>query len=139
MTNIANMTGLQAASLYLAIQMILVLVLAYRVVQKRRAGISLGDGGELSMQRTVRIHGNLTEYAPMFFLGLFALAGLGGPVIAIHGFGAVFTLARFAHAFNFFNKEGVEGIPKGRFLGTLFSWISILFLALTLLYFVLAG
>ncbi len=132
-----TMNGFQAASLYLAIQMILVLVLAYRVAQKRRAGIGLGDGGDLNMQRRIRIHANLTEYAPMFFLGLFALASLDAPVFLVHGFGAVFTLARCGHAFNFHNEDGK--LPQGRFFGTLFTWLSILFLALTLLYFIFMG
>jgi len=132
-----QMSGIQAASLYLAIQMILVLILAYNVVKKRQTGIGIGDGGDIDMQRRIRIHGNLTEYAPMFFLGLFALAGLGASVLLIHGFGAVFTLARCGHAFNFHNEDGKK--PQGRFFGTLFTWLSILFLALTLLYFVFIG
>jgi len=134
-----SMSGLQVASFYLALQMILVLVLAYKVVQKRQTGFSLGDGGDIEMQRRIRIHGNLVEYAPIFFLGLFALAALGAPIAAVHGFGIVFTLARLGHAFNFNNKEGVKGAPKGRFYGTLFTWLSTLFLALTLLYFIFTG
>lgn len=113
------MSGLQAASIYLAIQMILALVLAYKVAQKRHAGIDLGDGGDLDMQRRIRIHGNLVEYAPMFFLGLFALVALGAPVAFIHGFGIVFTLARLGHAFNFNNKDGRKGVPMGRFFWNL--------------------
>ncbi len=135
-----EMSGIQAASLYLAIQMILVIALAYRVVQVRaKDSISLGDGEDLGMQRRIRIHANLIEYAPMFFLGLFALAATSAPVVLIHGFGAVFTLARCGHAFNFNNKAEKSGAPKGRFFGTLFTWLSTLALALTLLFYVLMG
>jgi uncharacterized membrane protein YecN with MAPEG domain len=129
----------QAASLYLAIHMILALVLAYKVVQRRTGdnSISLGDGDDLDMQRRIRIHGNFVEYAPFFLLGLFALAALSAPIYLIHGFGIVFTIARLGHAFNFHNSDGKR--PNGRFFGTLFTWLSILFLALTLLYFVFVG
>ncbi|VAW00579.1 hypothetical protein MNBD_ALPHA06-601 [hydrothermal vent metagenome] len=132
-----QMNPLQAAGLYLAIQLILMLVLAYRVVQKRMDGIGLGDGDDITMQRRIRIHGNLTEYAPLFLLGLFALASLGASVVVIHSFGIVFTVARCGHAFNFHNEDGKK--PQGRFFGTLFTWLSMLFLALTLLYFVFLG
>ncbi len=133
-----EMNALQAATFYLAIHMILFIFLAYRVVQiRQRDKINLGDNDDLDMQRRIRIHGNLSEYAPIYMLGLFGLVGADAPVHVVHGFGIVFTAARFLHAFNFYNTN--KKVPFGRFFGTLFTWLSTLALAGTLLYFVWMG
>ncbi|NNC55212.1 MAG: hypothetical protein HKO07_05785, partial [Pseudomonadales bacterium] len=55
---------MQITLLYAGLLSILLLVLSYRVVQIRRQGIALGDGGDLTLQRRIRAHGNFTEYVP---------------------------------------------------------------------------
>jgi hypothetical protein len=128
-----DFTAMQAASLYLVILMMFGIFVAYRVIQARQ-----GDDDEV-LQRRMRIHSNLTEYAPFYLIGLFALAALNSPVWLIHVLGITFTAARLAHGLNFYNKAGVTGRPKGRFLGTLFTGLTTLSLAIALLYFMFLG
>ncbi|MBL1430791.1 MAG: MAPEG family protein [Robiginitomaculum sp.] len=128
-----DFTAMQAASLYLVILMVFGIFVAYRVIQARQ-----GDDDEL-LQKRIRIHGNLIEYAPFFLIGLLALAASNAPVWLVHVLGATFTAARLAHGLNFYNKPDVTGRPKGRFLGTLFTGITTLSLAVSLLYFIFLG
>ncbi|MEO0679422.1 MAG: MAPEG family protein, partial [Pseudomonadota bacterium] len=44
---------------------------------RQGAGVSLGDGGDLRLQRRTRAQGNLVEYAPLFLI-LLALAEMQG-------------------------------------------------------------
>ncbi len=133
-----DFTANQAASLYLALNLILLFIVAYRVVQTRQKhDVGLGDGGNEDVLRSMRVHANFAEYAPLPLLGLFALGGLGAPVWLIHGFGAVFTAARYAHCFGF--TASGDGRPLGRFLGTMGTAAVVVLQALALLYFVFIG
>ncbi|NIO40735.1 MAG: hypothetical protein GTO41_11485, partial [Burkholderiales bacterium] len=55
---------LTATALYAGSLALWFLVLSYRVVDRRRAGIYLGDGGDPGMLRVVRGHANFAEYVP---------------------------------------------------------------------------
>ncbi len=133
-----DFTAYQAASLYLAFNLILLLVLGWRTAKARLAtGIGLGHGDNEDMMRTMRIHANFTEYAPLAMIGLLALAALGAPVMLIHGLGGVFTLARIGHGFGFTAPEGKR--PAGRFYGTIFTGLVLIAEAAALLYFVFVG
>lgn len=130
--------AIAAATFWMALNLLLLIWLGWKVVQVRqREKIGLGDGGNENMLRAMRIQANLTEYAPMFFIGLFALAVMDMSIYIINGLGGVFTIARYAHGLNFHNPKG--GTPLGRFYGTLFTWISVVVLALLLLWAVFAG
>lgn len=135
----AGLSGLQIASIFLALNLFLLIWLGWQVVKLRQSEkIGLGHGESETLLRAMRIQANLTEYAPLFFIGLFALAVMNAPVWEVAVFGLVFTIARYAHALNFFNKSG-SGTPLGRFYGTLFTWISILAMGLALLWQVFMG
>jgi len=133
-----DFTAYQAASLYLAFNLILLLVLGWRTTKARMAtGIALGHGDNEDMMRTMRIHANFTEYAPLVMVGLLALAAIGAPVLLIHGLGSVFTLARIGHGFGFTAPEGKR--PVGRFYGTLFTGLVLIAETAALLYFAFVG
>jgi uncharacterized protein len=133
-----ELTAYEAAALYLALNLILLFILGYKTVRARlSSGIGLGHGDNDDMMRAMRIHANFAEYAPLPLLGLFAMASMGASAIVIHGFGLVFTLARYAHGFGFSAPEGKR--PPGRFYGTLFTGLTLLAEALALLYFIFVG
>ena len=115
-------------ALYGGLLAILYLVLAGRVVaERRRAKVGLGTGGDAALERAVRVHGNFAEYAPLFLL-LLLLAELNGAATPLlHAFGAAFLLARIGHAQGL---SGRSGVSRGRFFGTLVSWVALLALAL---------
>ncbi len=109
-----TVTGLYAGSLALWF-----LVLSYRVVGRRRAGISLGDGGDPGMLRVVRGHANFAEYVPLALIML-AILELGGtPPIVLHVLGLALLAGRLLHgyALSFTQQFGF-----GRFWGTLLTY-----------------
>ncbi len=126
------MTLFEIVSLYVAINIILLIVLSYRVGGTRKKdSIGIGDGGSEALQRAIRVQGNFTEYAPLALIGLFAMAGLSANPYWLHGLGIAFTLGRVLHAIGF---SGNSGISFGRFAGMILTWGSMLVMAVYLLY-----
>ena len=113
------MTTFQIVALYIALNLILLPVLMFRVGQIRiKEKISIGDGNSPALVARIRAHGNYTETAPFALIGLIALAMLSAPSIALHLFGAIFLLGRLLHAHGMAQKNA-NG--KGRFYGTLMT------------------
>ena len=126
------MSALQVASVYIAINILLLVWLAFRVVSRRfRGKISMGDGGSEDLAKAIRVHGNASEYTPAMLIGLLALAFLQGPVWSIHALGIGFTVGRVSHAI---------GMGSGplilRQLGMVLTWTAMVILSLALLYLV---
>lgn len=96
------------------------LALSWRVVQKRQAGINLGDGGDPDMLRRIRGHGNFAEYVPLVLLLIAFLESAGLAKWAVHALGASLLFARLIHgvALSFTEKWFF-----GRFFGTLLTFI----------------
>ncbi len=133
-----DFTAHEAAALYLALNLILLFILGFRAIKMRqKTGIGLGSGDSEEMLSAMRVHANFAEYAPLPLIGLFALGALGAPVLVIHIFGIVFTIARYAHGFGFTTPG--EGRPLGRFYGIVFTGLTLLAEAVALLYFIFVG
>ena len=100
------------------------LVLSYRVIQMRgKSKINLGDGGNETMQRRIRGHGNFAEYVPLILVMMALLEISGGRPWLLHVIGATLLGARLMHgiAFSFTEKWFL-----GRFVGTLLTFILLL-------------
>jgi len=125
------MSALQVAGVYIAINILMLVWFALRVVRHRFSGkISMGDGGSEPLARAIRVHGNATENIPAALVGLLALAFLQGPVWSLHVIGIMFTLGRISHSI------GMDGGPVlCRQVGMLLTWISLVIVSLALLYF----
>ena len=118
------MNQLQAATLYIGLLGLLMLVLKLNVGRVRTSQkVAFGDGGNDSVQRAIRVQGNAVEDVPVLLLGLIGLALLSAPVWLIHGLGAGFLLGRVLHAIGL---GGSSGTSFGRFTGTLISVLAIL-------------
>ena len=114
--------------LYAGLCTILVVILGLRVVLYRFGHkIGLGDGGDTTLQRRVRVHANAVENLPLALLLLGGMELNGYPAALIHGFGATLFASRVAHAWGLSHSSGTS---KGRFLGTLFTWTLMLAMAL---------
>jgi uncharacterized membrane protein YecN with MAPEG domain len=85
--------------LYAGLLALWFLVLSWRVVQRRRGGIYLGDGGDQAMLRVIRGHANLAEYVPLALLlmGMLELSRLS--IYALHALGIVLLVARLLHGY----------------------------------------
>lgn len=107
------------------------LVLSVRVVWRRRAGISLGDGGSASMLRAIRGHGNFTEYVPLALILLAALELNGTSLYVLHGLGIALLAGRLLHGYAL---SFTEQFGFGRFWGTALTYGVLLVEALMCLY-----
>ncbi len=116
------MTTLEAAGVYIAVNILLIVYLALRVVRLRfSTGTSIGDGGHEPLSLAVRVHGNATEYIPVVLIGLLAIALLDGPALMIHVVGGTFTFGRLLHAFGLSTTT-----LNARKLGIILSWLGML-------------
>ena len=119
------MSDMQIAGVYVAINIILLVYLAFRVVQRRfRGKISLGDGGDESLALAIRVHGNASEYVPAAMIGLLSMVWLNAGPWLIHICGAAFTAGRLLHAFGF-----SKSILPGRQFGMVLTWTAMLAIA----------
>ncbi|HXI87228.1 MAG TPA: MAPEG family protein [Parvularculaceae bacterium] len=125
------MTSIQAATMWIGLNIILLMFVSSRVGQARaKYKISLGDGGNPDLLRAMRTQANYVEYAWAALLGLFVLASLGENIYVIHALGAVFLLARIAHLLGL----GLNVWPAGRHIGAGVTGITLLVTAGFLLY-----
>jgi hypothetical protein len=83
---------------YTAINVILLIGLALLVVHHRTANqVALGSGGVEALERAIRTHGNLAEFAPsaLILLALLELNSLPGWQLLV--LGGLFTVSRLSH------------------------------------------
>jgi uncharacterized membrane protein YecN with MAPEG domain len=84
--------ALPVAAIYLA--------LWFRVSSMRSAtGLSFGDGGNPSLLRRIRQHGNCAEWSNFVLMLMLLAEGLGTPAIWLHLSGALLLTGRIAHPF----------------------------------------
>lgn len=126
------MSALQVASVYVAINVLMLVWLAIRVVSRRfRGKISMGDGGSEDLAKAIRVHGNATEYTPAMLVGLLTLAFLNGPIWSIHALGISFTIGRVSHAIGMGNGPIIL-----RQLGMVLTWTAMVIVSLAILFLV---
>lgn len=87
-------------SLYAGLLAIFFIALALRVVQhRRRAGVSLGDGGHVTLQRAIRGHANFAEYVPLALLLMALLELARTSIYVLHALGIALLVARLLHGY----------------------------------------
>lgn len=115
--------------IYAALLAVLLLILSIRVIALRGnpvfAWFAFAPGGKEGLQRAIRGHGNLTEYAPIFLL-LMLIAELNGMAAgSLHAYGVTFLLGRLMHGVCFgFLKRSLPLRIGGTAL-TLFSLLGL--------------
>jgi uncharacterized membrane protein YecN with MAPEG domain len=109
---------MQVTPLYAGLLAIWFVVLSARVIQKRRAGISLGDGGDAGMLRRIRAHANFAEYVPFVLVMMAVLESSGTSVYALHAIGVALLLGRLLHGYAF---SFSDSFPVGRVAGTVLT------------------
>lgn len=115
-------------ALYAALISLLFLACALQVVrQRRRSKVGIGDGGDPQLGCAIRVHGNLSEYAPIALLLMLLYELNGGVPWVLHLLGGGFVLVRLAHAAGLGSSSGAS---KGRMIGTAGTWAVIVVLAL---------
>ena len=88
-------------ALYCSLLAIWLFILSIRVIGLRGnpafAFIAQCSGDEDLLQRAIRAHGNLTEYAPMMLIVLYLLETSGAESNALHLLGGSFLMGRLMH------------------------------------------
>src|SRR5688572_21608344 len=86
--------------LYAALLTLWFVVLSLRVIRRRRAAkLSLGDGGDMLLQRAVRGQANFAEYVPLALLLLAVIELSRFSIYLVHALGIVLVIARLLHGY----------------------------------------
>jgi uncharacterized protein len=131
LNRLAFMSGLRTSAIYVALIVIMALVLTHLVINQRRSKlIGLGDGGDKTAARLIRVHANFCENAPFALALLVLLPLLGAVSWVIHAVGILFLAGRVAHAWGL-SQTGGSSI--GRVAGMVVTHISLILGAVALL------
>ena len=108
--------ALAIVALYVGLNALLLLVLAYNVGSRRgsQGQLQPGDMGDAVLTRAIRAHANFAEYAPMVLLLLLLLALLGFEPLWLHVYGGGFTLGRVIGAIGMMRQNHPNAL---RFIG----------------------
>ena len=108
---------------YLALLALIYSALALVVVALRaRNDIPFGDGGNETLHRAIRAHGNFIEWVPLAALLVGALEASGDSARWVHGLMGALLAARVLHPIAF--ASPLESLPYyvGRIAGAFTSW-----------------
>lgn len=80
---------------YSALLTMVFVALSIRTLRlRRRLRIPVGDGGNITMLRAIRAHGNFAENAPFGLLLIFACESSGASRILVHALGLILLVGR---------------------------------------------
>ena len=122
---------LKVIPIYAALLALFYVYLSARTIGvRRKAKISIGDGGDEEMMRAMRMHANFSEYAPIALILLAFIDLQGGPIWLLHSLGVLFVIARLSHAYGI---SSVQAPCKFRVAGMVGTFTTIAISALWLL------
>lgn len=91
---------MQVVSIYAALLGLLFIALSVRTLRMRRKlGIAVGDAGNETMLRAMRVHSNFAEYVPLSLLLIYFVEASGASPLFVHVLGASVVVGRVSHAF----------------------------------------
>ncbi len=112
--------------LYAGLLALWFLVLSFRVIRGRRAGIPLGDGGDPAMLRAIRGHGNFAEYVPIVLVMMMILELSRFSIYVVHLIGLLLLVGRLLHGYAL---SFTEKFMFGRFWGIVLTFLALLIAA----------
>lgn len=119
-------------ALYSGLSGLWLLLVSLNVCRHRaRAGIGLGDGGDVGLLRAIRIQANTAEYVPLTLLLLAVAEMLRAPNPLLHAIGIALVVGRVLHAAGL-SRSSERSF--GRAAGMLLTWAALLGAALLVLY-----
>ncbi|MBY0611788.1 MAG: MAPEG family protein [Beijerinckiaceae bacterium] len=87
-------------SFYASLLALLFVVLSVGVIRVRRgSNTSLGDGGDATLLRAMRVQGNFAEYVPLGLLMLGLAESLHTNPFVLHALGLMLLCGRLSHAY----------------------------------------
>ena len=119
-----TLTSLQVASFWSGLLVLLLVVLSARVVMNRRKHrVLLGDGGLAEMTVATRAFGNAAEYIPAGIGALILLALIGTPAWAVQLVGGAMFIGRLIHPMGI---KTTGGVTLPRLVGMVFTLVSLI-------------
>ena len=116
---------------YAAVLVLIFVVLSARVIQMRNTEkIVLGSGGNLTLERRIRVHGNFAEYVPFAILLLAFMEMQQHSRYLIHILCLILVVARIIHAFGVTPVQ--DNLPM-RIAGASLTFLVLVVAALALL------
>ena len=86
-------------AIYTPVFALLFVVLSVNVIRtRRREKVGLGAGGNVAVERAMRVHANFSEYVPITLLLLLILEQSGGNILLLHALFVVLLAGRVIHA-----------------------------------------
>jgi uncharacterized membrane protein YecN with MAPEG domain len=86
--------------LYAALFALLYVALSVRTLRLRRTlRIAIGDSGNETMLRAMRVHSNFAEYVPFSLLLILLVEMQAGPPVLVHALCLCLFVGRLSHAF----------------------------------------
>ena len=120
-----------AIAVYVAINMLINVALAFRVIRIRmKTRTSYGGGDNPELQWAIRAHGNNAEYASFALAAFVLLALLDAPAIIANLIGFTYTLGRCLMAYSLGWQHGRGQLRQ---IGMTFTFISLIGAAIALL------
>jgi uncharacterized protein len=93
------MNGIPISTLFIGIFVVLQIPLTVMVGYRRaRTGIQFSDGGDQTLLRRMRAHGNYTETVPIALLAMAAAEVTGAPAWLLWAGGVSLLVGRITHA-----------------------------------------
>jgi uncharacterized membrane protein YecN with MAPEG domain len=96
------------------------LLLSARVSLRRQSGTSLGDGGDASLLRVIRGHGNFAEYVPFILVMMVMLEIDHTSTYVLHALGIALLVGRLLHGYAL---SFTSRFKFGRITGTGLTWV----------------
>lgn len=110
-------------ALYASLLAFLLLVLSVRVILARRsARVSLGAGGDLTLERRIRAQANFVEYVPLALILLGTLEAADAPKLLLHLLGLLIFAGRLLHGYAL---SFTSGNMPGRVGGTVLTFAAV--------------
>lgn len=98
------------AGLMLLMQMVFGVIVS---ANRGRLGIDLGDGGNETLLKHIRVHGNFSEYVPMVLIAMTIAELTGAPAGLLWAGGIALVISRLVHAGAVHGVGGAVGIGIG--------------------------
>lgn len=128
--------SLEIVGVYVGLNLLLNLYLAFRVSQNRvRANLMTGTGDDDGLYNANRAHVTNVEYTPIGLIGLVTLHLLTASVLVLHVVGLALTIGRVLHAVGL-SRAASQSTPP-RLIGTLLTWASQIIAALACFWYAL--
>ena len=111
------MISIQITAFYAALLTLFYIALAGNVIRKRfKHQVGLGDRGNITVLKAIRVHGNFGEYIPLALLLLAMFEISGGSETSLHVYGGILIVSRILHALGLSKSHKTS---PARALGTL--------------------